>query len=79
MCIWKTLQSQFAHSLEILDALVDCLDVVCERGGVGGAVVALQARLVLLALVVSPVDALHVRPQVAAARAPRWVAIQYEK
>ena len=55
--------------------------MVCERGGVGGAVVALRpcARLVLLALVVSPVDALHVRPQVAAARAPRWVAIQYEK
>ena len=76
MCIWKTLQSQFAHSLEILDALVDCLDVVGEGGGVGGAVVALRpcARLlVLLALLVPPpVDAPHVRPQVAAARAPRW-------
>ena len=47
------------------------LDVVGEGGAVGGAVVAVRARLVLVALLlVLPVDALHVRPQVTAARAP---------
>ena len=36
------------HSLEVLDALVDGLDVVGERAGAGGAVRALPARLVRL-------------------------------
>ena len=59
-------RASFSHSHEVLDLVVDGLHVVYERGVVGGAVVALRAQLVA----VPPVDALDVRPEVAAARAP---------